>query len=248
MHFDELIDNKINDQTGEKASPRRSALKIAIITLICITITISMVILLMLHKPSNYRPPEPIKDKQVSKYLTHVIGQEIYNGSQTGEPFDLHVDEKGINDIIARSNFPKTYDNVTILVPEVSFEPDTILLRGIVYLDKIELLVTVNGNGFIDENDLLHLNINSVKVGAVNITIFAKLIAANLFAAEQEKPTFNHENYRAKLMKAILYDIPFDPVFPHRGQRPEIKKCKHRPELSDFELSAARITLELLTK
>ncbi|GAH89511.1 unnamed protein product, partial [marine sediment metagenome] len=96
-----------------------------------IDLAIAIVIFaLLLHKPGRYKPPEYTDDKLVSPYLTNILGPAIHNGAQREEPFELVVTQKGINEIIAWSKWPKESEGVRFSAPVVFFVPDRIELMG----------------------------------------------------------------------------------------------------------------------
>jgi hypothetical protein len=237
MHIDELIEQQEHKDRQKTRPRKRHALKLALLIVAGLIVASTIIVLLLLHKPSSYEPPQTIEDRQVSKYLTHVISQDLYNGAQTGEPFDLLITEEGIGDIVARSGWPKQVGEASFATPEVKFEPDNILLRGMVNLDTVELFVVIEGTGRIDEQGLLHLNVTKVKIGAVSVTIIAKLLAAAIYNNEATRRQLEEDDWRAKIMAALLLDRPFEPVF-------EIEQIKVR--IDNVRIEAGKITIHLV--
>jgi len=213
MQIDELTKKVINGQPGEKLKAKRRALKLTFLIILIIIFIASLLFVLMLHKPSDYTPPAVIKDKQVSKYITHVITQDIYNGAQMGEPFDVIIDKEGIKDIIARSDWPKEYSRAILNTPVVELEQGLIVMKGMVKLDNIDLFVRLEGGGYILENGMMNVDAKRLMVGAVNITIPAKIIAAGIYQNQKGEKQMSPDDYRTKIYDSLLFDIPFDPVF-----------------------------------
>ena len=221
MHIDELIEHEKNKDSQAKKPRKRYALKLALLISVLVIVVLTIIAILLLHKPSGFDPPEAIEDKQVSKYLTHVITQDLYNGAQRAEPFDLVVTEEGIRDIIARLEWPKQLGEISFPVPEIKFEPGKIVLRGTVNAETVELFVVIEAAAWVDEQKLLHLNVTKVKVGAVSLTTVAKLVAQAIYNNETTRRQLDAEDTRVKIMGALLRDVPFEPVF-------EIDKSKVR--------------------
>ncbi|MCJ7693492.1 MAG: hypothetical protein MUO22_08770, partial [Sedimentisphaerales bacterium] len=178
---------------------RRSRLQTALLVIAGIAVVGTGIFVLLLHKPADFVQPEPIKDNQVSKYLTHVLSRDLYNGAQREEPFELVISQEGINDIVARSKWPQEFSGANISVPEVVFEPETIVLRGMISSAQLELLVTVSGTAFTDEDGLLHLLVRNVKVGALNITVLAKAVAQGLYENEMANREPNPDRWSDKI-------------------------------------------------
>ena len=222
MRIDELIEQ----QRQKKRQKKHYALKLGLLSTVSLIVTLTIISILMLHKPSDYHPPQTIEDKQVSKYLTHVISQDLYNGAQAGEPFDLVVTEEGIADVIARSGWPKQVGEALFSVPEVKFIPGIITIRGLVNINKVELFVVVEGTSFVDQQGLLYLHVTKVKIGAVSVTAFAKLVAGSIYNNESTRSQLDQDDWRARIMTALLLDEPFEPVFEIEGAKVRIDNVK----------------------
>ena len=226
MHIDELIEQEKHKHPQKQRHHKRYVLKLTLLILATVAVVLTAAAVLLLHKPSDFEQPQPVDDKQVSKYLTHVISQDLYNGAQQGEPFDLVVTEEGISDIIARSGWPKQVAEASFAVPEVKFEPDGIQLRGIVNLDSVELFVVIEGTGYVNRQGLLHLEVTKVKIGAVTVTAVAKLVAAAIYAGEASQRNLQEDHWQTKIMAALLKDEPFEPVFKIDEAKVRIQKVK----------------------
>ncbi len=171
------------------------------------------IFVLLLHKPSDYTPPEQIKDNEVSRYLTHVLLRDLYNGAQLQEPFELIITQDGINDIIKRLAWPTNLDGMVILVPEVLFEPQTIIIRGTAQSAGVDLLITISGTAYINESGLMNLDVSSVKIGALNITVLARTIAQSMYEKELSGRKDRPDRIEDKIIKSLLRGEPFDPIF-----------------------------------
>jgi hypothetical protein len=237
MHIDELIEREKYKDLQKTLPRKRYALKLTLLTAAVVIIALTAMVILLLYKPSGFEPPQAIEDKQVSKYLTHVISQDLYNGAQRGEPFDLLVTEEGIADIVARSSWPKEAGGVSFTAPQVKFEPHNILLRGIVCLDSVELFVIVEGTGYIDRQGLLHLDVTKVKIGAVNVTLLARLVAAAIYNNVMTQQDLGADDWRVKVWAALLQNIPFEPVF-------EIEETEVR--IDNVRIEAGKVTIHFV--
>jgi len=179
-----------------------------------IDLAIAIVIFaLFLHKPGRYKPPEYTDDKLVSPYLTNILGPAIHNGAQREEPFDLVVTQKGINEIIAWSKWPKESEGVRFSAPVVFFVPDRIELMGTANMKGADLVVTIVAEPGLDEEGLLNLHVAKVKIGAMNITPLARVIAKRMYAQRLATVPIDTEDLGAKIAGSLLNDEPFEPVF-----------------------------------
>ena len=149
--------------------------------LVAVSAVAIVVFALLLHRPAYYKPLDFAHSKEVSLYLTHELLPELYNGAQLQEPFNLVVTQSGINDIVARFEWPKEFGSIRFSAPMVFFTPGSIVLMGTVLLEGAEFVVTVVAEPNLDANGLLNLQVVSVKIGAVDITPLAGVLARRVY-------------------------------------------------------------------
>jgi hypothetical protein len=235
MRIDELIEQQGHNRRRKAGQKKHYILKFSLLSTVSLIVTLMIISILLLHKPSDYQPPQTIEDRQVSKYLTHVISQDLYNGAQAGEPFDLVVTEEGIADIIVRSGWPKQVGEALFSVPEVKFRPGSIIIQGLVNIDKVELFVVIEGTSYLDEQGLLYLHVTKVKIGAVRVTTVAKIVAGAIYNSQSSQ--LDEDDWRAKIMTALLQDEPFEPVF-------EIEDTKVR--IDNVKIESGKLTIHFV--
>lgn len=194
--------------------------------MICSATFTTVFIFMLLYTPSGFHQPQPIVGKEVSIYLTHVLSPKLYNGAQLQEPFDLEVTEEGINDIVARSDWPKQSQSSSFLTPEVSFEQDTITIIGAVILKGVRFLVTIEIEPAVNGDGLLDLAVTKVGVGAVNITLPARIIATKMYRHQSRTTEVNSEETLAKIAGALLDGQPFEPVFRVKENEIRVESVK----------------------
>jgi len=172
---------------------------------------------LLLYKPARYKPPDAIpagnNQREVSPYLTNVLLPQLHNGAQRDEPFEMVVTQKGINEIIAWSKWPKESEGVTFTAPVVFFAPDNIELMGTANIKGVDLVISVMAEPRLDEEGLLNLHVTKVKIGAMNITPVARMIAKRMYAERLETMPIDTEDLRTQIAASLLNDEPFEPVF-----------------------------------
>jgi hypothetical protein len=177
-----------------------------------------LVFILLLYRPGRYDPLSPagFKPGQVSPYLT-LFHSAVYNGAQLGEPFDVALGEEGLNDIVARGglewNWPLEHEGVMLYAPAAVLEPGRLVLMGTADVKGIELVVTIELGAEIDENGLLSLRVGKLKVGAMNITPLAKLMAKKMYVEQVATAPVDTEAWQTKIAASLLNDEPFEPVF-----------------------------------
>jgi len=176
-----------------------------------------IILALLFYKPARYRSPDTVPigngQEEISPYLTNVLLPQLYNGAQHDEPFNVDVIQKGINETIARLKWPQESNGVTLSAPTVFFVPDNIVLMGTANIKGAELVVTIVTRPRLDEQGLLHLKVEKVKIGAMNITPLARLMAKRMYTERLETVPVDTENLRAKIAASLLNDEPFEPVF-----------------------------------
>jgi len=176
----------------------------------------SIIFALLFYKPSSYAPfrPDPAGDDsgRVHPYLTY-LSSELYNGVQQQKPFELVVLEEAINETIVRSKWPMESEGVRFSAPEILFVQDNIVLMGTAIIKGAEFVVTIELEPKIDKKGFLNLQVAKVKIGAVNITPLARMIAKKMYQNHLETVPIDIEDLRTKIAAALLNDEPFEPVF-----------------------------------
>lgn len=187
-----------------------------------------ILVLLLLYKPARYDPlkvtPAGSEQGQVSPYLTHELLPHLYNGAQRQEPFELAVSQKGINEAIALSKWPRQSNGIMFSVPKVVFAANSIVLMGTTAVDGVEFIVTVELAPILDEEGLLNLRVVKVRVGVVNITPLARLIARKMYLERFGRIDSDTEDLQARIAASLLNDEPFEPVFEIDDKKVRVKK------------------------
>jgi len=182
---------------------------------------------LLSHKPAGSAPPAQPQTGHISQYVSNELLPHIYNNAQLGKPFDVVIPEDKTGEIITSVwTWPRHSHGLTFLAPTVFFGPDLMTLMGrIVYQDS-EFVVTVEGKPAVNEEGLLSLYVTKVKVGAVDLTLPARLLAKEMYdnwvAAKRERSG----DIVARIMESLLYQKPFDFVFEVQGKAIKVGQVK----------------------
>lgn len=181
-------------------------------------------ILLLLYKPAGFTPPQITNSKEVSKYVTHVLSPQFYNGVQREEPFELVIPQNRTKDIVELTKWPKESDSVMFSAPKVFFVPDSIVLMGTAAASGVEFVVTVAIKPSMDEEGLLNLRVAKVKIGAMNITPLVKAVAKRMYQQQLATTDIHREDIGAQIVASLLNNEPFEPVFRVEDKRVRIEK------------------------
>jgi len=179
---------------------------------------------LLLYRPLRYSRPEPVETNEVSTYWTHELMPEIYNSAQRQQPFEIVIKQDEINEAVASSGWPKLSDGFSFYAPEVFFEPDRIILIGAARLKEVEFIITVAGEPVINDDGLLSLHITKVKVGAVPVTIIARMVAGKMYTKQLSEIEIDTDDWRVRILGSLLNDEPFEPVFDAEDKKVKIIK------------------------
>jgi hypothetical protein len=206
-----------------------------------------IILALLFYKPARYRPPDNVpagnnKD-QISPYLTNVLLPQLYNGAQRDEPFDLDIIQKGINETITRFQWPRESNGVVLSAPTVFFVPDSIVLMGTANIKGAELVVTVVAKPCLDEEGLLNLQVEKIKIGAMNITPIAKLLAKRMYAERLESVPVDLNDLRAKIAASLLNEEPFEPILNVRDIFEDVNK---KVRVEKITITKKKLTVRLI--
>ena len=206
-----------------------------------------IVLALLFYKPARYRPsltfPTGNNPDQISPYLTNVLLPQLYNGSQLDEPFDLDINQKGINETIARFQWPRESNGVVLSAPTVYFVPDSIVLMGTASIKGAELVITVVAKPRLGEEGLLHLQVDKVKIGAMNITPLARLLAKRMYAERVETVPVDLQDLRAKIAASLLNEEPFEPILNVRDIFEDVNK---KVRVEKITITQKKLTVRLV--
>jgi uncharacterized protein YpmS len=194
--------------------------------LVVVLAVIIVVFALLLHRPAYYKPLDYAHSKEVSLYLTHELLPELYNGAQLQEPFNLVVTQSGINDIVAHYPFewPQEFGSIRFSAPMVFFAPDSIVLMGTVVMEGAEFVGTVVAEPVLDAEGLLNLQVVSVKIGAVDVTPLARVLARRICQQQFAAAGIGAENLQAQVAASLLDGEPFKPVFKIEDKKVRVEK------------------------
>jgi len=182
----------------------------------------AVILALLLYKPASYDPAGAgNRPDRVHPYLTY-LSSEIYNGAQLQEPFEVVVIEKELNEAIV--SWSQESESIKLSSPVVHFEPGCIELMALADMKGVELVVTFGLEPQIDEQGLLNLQAAKVKIGAMNITPLARIIARRMYTQQIMSMPIDTEDWRAKVAGSLLNDEPFDPVFTVEDKKILLKK------------------------
>ena len=203
---------------------KKAKLKKAIWILIGLAAVVIICFSLLLYKPAYFNHPSGNGDKYISQYVTNVLIPYIHNNAQLSKPFDVTIGQSRTKDFISLAKWPQQYDDITFLRPSAFFAADSLVFTGSAVVKDVEFVVTIVVKPQWNENRLLNLHITTVKIGAVNITAFVKLITRNVYARKLATKEADPEDIGPKLIASLMADKPFEPVFEIRDDKLRIEK------------------------
>jgi len=198
--------------------PKRSKRRKLIYWLLIDVVVAAAVFALLLHKPSRYHPvtstlPSDSNGREVHPYVSHDLMPALYNGAQRQRPFEMVVLDQALNEAIARERWPQESDGIAFSSPEVLFVPGRVILMGTANVEGAGFVVTVELGPQLSEQGYLNLVVDKVKIGAVNITPLAKMMAKKMYRERLEDGPVDTEDIRTKIAASLLNGEPFEPVF-----------------------------------
>lgn len=167
----------------------------------------AILVILIAYSPKGYQPSQPDNPREVSPYLTHKLGPDFYDKVQLDEPFELILEQNGINDILSRYPWPAQIEGFSIYTPVVRFSPEQTTLMAQVEYGGLSTVLSVHAKPYLDSNGKMNLNIQSVYLGLVPITPLARKIAEKFV-----RENFDPQDPIESVNYAIISNQPFDPV------------------------------------
>lgn len=198
-------------------------------------ITLIGIVILVKHQPKTYQPLQPDNPEQVSLYLTHELGPALFNQIQYEQPFELIVRQSGINDIISRWPWPEQIGKMSFSDPVITFSDEAVILMGTLEIRNIGSVVTLIAAPTMTPEGQLHLNIQAIRLGRVPVTTLIAKLSKEAFAMNQD--AFSDDPNAAAIVKSIINNEPFDPVF---------QISERNVRITGFSLSPGVLNLNLL--
>ncbi|HOQ05497.1 MAG TPA: hypothetical protein PKY88_09825 [Anaerohalosphaeraceae bacterium] len=164
-------------------------------------------ILLLTVNPDSYKPVRPENPREVSPYLTHKLGPDFYDKVQMDQPFELLVEQEGINDILSRYPWPIQLEGFTIYTPMLTFSPETTVLMAKVDYRGLSSILSIYAKPYLDSDGKMNLNIQSVYLGLLPITPLARRVAEKYV-----REHFDPQDPIESVNYAMISNQPFDPV------------------------------------
>jgi hypothetical protein len=232
------------EQPKDKTKKKKPRWKKLLRWLIVDLLVAAIFVLLLLYKPGQYHPiiaamMDP-NGQRVHPYLARELMPQFNNGIQARRPFRMKIVDKTLNEVIAQYKWPQEAAGVSILSPEVLFEPDRIILMGTANVEGADLIVTVELQPQFNEQGLLNLKVEKVKIGAMNITPLARMIGRRRYDERVEAGGFDPEDLRSQIAASLLSGRPFDPVIEYDRKKVRLKSAEVSQGQLDVEFVPAK--------
>ncbi|MCX5646879.1 MAG: hypothetical protein NTZ17_19700 [Phycisphaerae bacterium] len=174
----------------------------------------ALVAVLLLHKPSGYNPavpadPDP-NGEQVDPYLHRDLSSKFYNDAQRQRPFEMVVLDKALNEAISQLKWRQETGGVALSSPQVLFTPGHIVLMGTTAVEGADFVLTVELGPRMNDQGHLNLVVEKVKVGALNVTPLAKMMAKRMYRERIESAPVDMQDLRTKIAASLLNEEPFE--------------------------------------
>jgi len=220
---------RLNKEASQVRPPRTRRRRMVLIWL-CIDLTVAIVVIgLLLYRPAGYKPVlfgvDGNDPGHVDRYFTY-LSSEIYNGAQTRRPFDLVVLEDGINRAIGPQRWSDPSGEAVFFAPRATFSPEGVVLMGTAELKGASFVVTVGIEPKVNEQGLLALHVTQVKVGALNLTPLARMLARRMYAQRLATAPIDTEDIRTHIAGSLLDDKAFMPVLLVRDRRVRLEAVR----------------------
>jgi hypothetical protein len=111
-----------------------------------------------------------------------------------------------------------------LYAPAVLFVPDSIVLMITADVKGVELIITIELEPKIDELKMLNLHVVKVKVGAMNITPLARMMAKKMYTERLAMLPVDAEALQTKIVASLLNEEAFDPVFSVEDNKVRVEK------------------------
>jgi hypothetical protein len=199
---------------GQALEKRKKSRRRRLLIWLSIDLAVAAVVIgLLVYRPSRYHPvvPAPNPDGEtVHPYLHRDLASTFYNEVQKRRPFEMVVVDEKLNEAIADKRWMS--EGVMLAAPQVFFVPGRVILMGTADLEGAKFIVSITLAPQINDQGYLDLPVEKIKVGAMNITPLAKMMARKMYQEQVQTKAVDMEDLGAKIAASLLNAQPFDPV------------------------------------
>ena len=173
----------------------------------------AVLIALLVYRPSGYHPVAPAPNangETVHPYLHRDLASTFYNKAQEQRPFEMTVLDKSLSEAIADKQWES--EGVLLSAPQVLFVPGRIVLMGMADVQGAGFVVTIELAPQMTDRGYLDLAVEKVKVGAMNVTPLARMMAKKMYQEQVDTGGVGMDDLAAKILASLLAGQPFEPV------------------------------------
>lgn len=173
----------------------------------------AVVVSLLVYRPSRYHPvaPAPNSDGEtVHPYLHRDLASAFYNNAQKQRPFEMTVLDQSLTEAIADRKWQS--EGVLLSAPQVLFVPGRVVLMGMADVEGAGFVVTIELAPQMNEQGYLDLAVDKVKVGAMNVTPLARMMARKMYQEQVDTGGIDMDNLGTKIVASLLTGQPFEPL------------------------------------
>jgi hypothetical protein len=204
-------------KTVEK--PKKSRRRRLLLWLLIDLVVAAIVIGLLIYKPAHYNPVAQAAGAgadgdRVHPYITHDLMPTLYNGAQDRRPFEMVVLDQGLNEAIAQTEWFQQSGGIQLRAPAIAFAPGRVILMGTADIEGANFVVSIELGPQMTEDGRLNLRVEKVKVGAMNVTLLARMVARRMYQERIDIGGIDTDDWRAKIAASLLVEEPFEPIFP----------------------------------
>jgi len=203
-----------NFPQGQAVEKRKRSRRRRLLCWLSIDLAVAAVLIaLLVYRPSSYHPVVPAPDpngETVHPYLHRDLGSTFYNNAQKQRPFEMVVLDEKLNEAIADKKWQS--EGVGLSAPQVLFVPGRVILMGMADIEGAGFVVTVELKPQMNEQEHLDLAVEKVKVGAMNVTPLARMMARKMYQEQVETGAIDMDNLGTKIVASLLNGQPFEPV------------------------------------
>jgi hypothetical protein len=190
--------------------------------------------ILIWYTPKAYQPLQPDNPEQVSLYLTHQLGPDFFNQIQLDQPFELIIEQAGLNDIFSRWPWPEQFGAMSFSDPILTFSNGSIILMANLEIKQVPSVLTVTCFPTMDPDGDICMNVQSIQLGLVPVTPLISTLAQNAF--DNNRDFFEGDPEAAAVVEAIIRNESFEPVF---------KTSDYKVRISHFSVDQGVLSLTL---
>jgi len=169
------------------------------------------------------KPPElPVDNNEVSRYLTHSLAPEFFNGINKGDKFTLRIHQSGFCDILNKQQWPLEIGKILIKWAKLEILDGKIRIICSIEAFSIDTTFRTDVSTTIDNAGKMQISLSETRAGKLPANFLINKMLKKYYSTIMDAQIV--DSLETKLLESIIEGKKFSPKFDLYGRSIVIEK------------------------